>query len=201
MRHIISSEQIHPKTEDEYFRHLDADLIDAMRRFSSAAEECRRMAEVSQIEHPGILYELQKLGYNHRTVVLLHLVPLVQIAWADGWVSAAERDQILALAVERGVRENTLAWWQLQAWLEKRPHERFFQGTWQNIEAIFQSMTEAERRAGKDSFIRLLNDFAHDTCQHLGWASYLCAAKRKLLHEFIRRLAPTAEAKVLARSA
>jgi hypothetical protein len=68
-------------------------------------------------------------------VSLLWLMPLVRVAWADGWVTHAERNYILATARLHGVEENTLASRQLEAWLKWPSSEEFFQGTWRVIQA------------------------------------------------------------------
>jgi hypothetical protein len=43
------------------------------------------------------------LGYVPETVMLLHLVPLVQMAWADGGVSNPERALIVEAARAPGI--------------------------------------------------------------------------------------------------
>ena len=54
-----------------------------------------------------MLRELQVLGFTPETVALLPLVPLVQMAWAEGGVSDAERRLILQFARTRGIEEGS----------------------------------------------------------------------------------------------
>ena len=77
--------------EDDYFRKRDQELIEKMRR-TAAAEQAR--AELGQrvgLTDPALLGQLEALDFTPDTVVLLPLVPAVQMAWAEGGVSAAER--------------------------------------------------------------------------------------------------------------
>ena len=49
----------------------------------------------------AILHELHFLGVDETSVEVLALLPLIQVAWADGEVQEQERETILALARER----------------------------------------------------------------------------------------------------
>ena len=178
----------HIPSEEEYFHRLDCQLIDEMRERAAAKQERRRMAETSQIEDPRVLEALEKLGYTHTTVILLHLVPLVELAWTDGSVSPAERKGILAAAAARGLREETSAGRQLAAWLENCPSPAFFEGTWRGITAQLDSLPAKERTASKDALIQACTDFASASCHLFGWTSHICTAKRTLLREIRSRL-------------
>jgi len=179
----------HLESEEEYFRKLDAELIEEARKRAAAEEEHRRIAEILHTENPEILAAVEKLGFTHTTIILLELVPLVELAWSDGIISPMERERLLLLAGERGVEADTPAYEQLTAWLEQSPSAEFFEGTWGAIEAVCESLPEGERQIRKDALIRTCHEFAVATCLHFGWASHIGAAKRKLLHEFDLHLA------------
>jgi len=178
----------HLESEEEYFHRLDAELIEELRKRAAAEEERWRMAETSHIENPRSLTELEKLGFSHTTVTLLDLVPLVELAWIDGSVSNVERNSILALASGRGVEKDSPAHQQLIAWLDHRPSQAFFEGTWHALVAFFDSLPADERAFRKNALIRRCKEFASATCARLVWASHIRAAKRKLLHEIVLRL-------------
>jgi len=186
MRHGVSI--AHLESEEEYFHRQDVDLIDKMRKRAAAEAEHRRMAEASHIEDPKILEALERLGYTHKTVILLHLVPLVEVAWIDGSVSNAERRRILTLASGRGVKDGMPAYQQLVAWLDQPPSQGFFEGTWRAIEAGFESLPAKERKARKDALVQACTEFAFASCARFGWTSRICAAKRELLRAIARRL-------------
>ena len=186
MRHGVPV--VHLESEEEYFHRQDAELIVEMRKRAAAEEEHRRMAEASHIEDPKILDALEKLGYTHTTLVLLHLVPLVELAWIDGSVSATARSRIFALAGKRGVRDDTPAYRQLVAWLDQRPSQGFFEGSWAAIEAAIESLPANERRARQEGLGQICREFASASCARFGRTSWICAAKRGMLHKIARRL-------------
>jgi hypothetical protein len=178
----------HIPSEEEYFHRLDCQLIDEMRKRAAAEEQRRRMAEASRIEDPRVLKALEKLGYTHTTIILLHVVPLIELAWSDGSVSPAEREGILAVAAARGLSEDTPAWRQLAFWLENCPSPAFFEGTWRGVIAQLDSLPAEERTASKNALIQSCADFASASCRRFGWSSRICKAKQTLLSEIGDRL-------------
>src|SRR5882724_5304699 len=81
--------------EEEYFRLKEAELLEKLRQRGAAEAARSGMASALHTSDPQILEDLRQLGYNADTVKLLFAVPLVQVAWASGSVSAKERKLIL----------------------------------------------------------------------------------------------------------
>jgi hypothetical protein len=95
-----------------------------------------------------ILQDLQDLGYTPETVMLLHLVPLVQMAWAEGGVSDSERALIVEAARARGVEAGSPADRQLAEWLTSRPSERLFERTLRAIRFLEARLRPSAGRPG-----------------------------------------------------
>ena len=105
--------------EDEYFRKRDRELIEKMRKATGLSAR-------TGLTDPAMVQELQELGFTPETVVLLPLVPLVQMAWAEGGVTASERRLVVKLARSRGITEGSAADGQLAGWLDTRPSDAVF---------------------------------------------------------------------------
>lgn len=180
MRHTVG----HIASEAEYFRRLDAELIDEMHRRAALEEHHLRMAEACQVNDPEIVDALEKLGFDETTVPLLCLVPLLQVAWIHGSVSHAERDRVFTLASLHGVKEHTPAYQRIVEWLERRPSEEFFQGTLHALRAILASLPPGERKARKSDVVQ--------GCTAVASAGRLFrmahGAERKLLEEIEKQL-------------
>jgi hypothetical protein len=112
--------------EEEYFRRKDRELVEKMRQAAEADASRRALESTSGIHDPVMLQELEALGFTPDTVSLLPLVPIVQVAWAEGGVSDNERKLIVEFARGRNIREGSAADRQLFAWLEERPSEEVF---------------------------------------------------------------------------
>jgi hypothetical protein len=136
--------------EEEYFQKKERELIEKLHRRAALEAERRTLSEIIGVRDQEVLNDLQELGYTPETLNLLHLVPLVQVAWAEGKVSGRERELILEAAAARGVREGSTAYQKLSEWLAKRPDDEFFDKTLAIIAAIIQSLP-AEKRAADES--------------------------------------------------
>jgi hypothetical protein len=131
--------------------------MEKLRRRAAADAERHRLGEQAGVADEEILQDLQDLGYTPETVMLLHLVPLVQMAWAEGGVSDRQRALIVEAARARGVEAGSPADRQLAEWLTSRPSERLFERTLRAIRAFLQARPAAEREATRRE---LLSDSA-----------------------------------------
>ena len=95
--------------EEEYFKRRDRELVEKIRRAADAERDRTGLREQTGLDDPALLQELQDLGFTPETVVLLPLIPLVQVAWVEGGVTAAEKELIVQLARSRGVTEDSAA--------------------------------------------------------------------------------------------
>ncbi len=73
--------------EDEYFSKKEHELIEKMRNKLAREADRKQIAEETGVTDQDILDALQSLGYNSETISILYMVPLVQIAWAEGYVA------------------------------------------------------------------------------------------------------------------
>jgi hypothetical protein len=125
--------------EEEYFRRKDRELIEKMRQAAAVDQTRSELESRSGIHDPALLQELQALGFTPDTVSLLPLVPIVQVAWAEGGVSDAERDLILRFARERGITPGSAADGQLAGWLASRPSDDVFARATRLIRAVLDN--------------------------------------------------------------
>src|SRR5262245_9394075 len=119
----------HRQNEELYFQQRDRELIEKLRRRAEETARLHSLSEHTGVADEAILKDLLALGYTADTLALLHLAPLVQVAWADGEVSEAERALILNVARLRGIGEQSSAGRQLLEWLSVRPSDAVFDKT------------------------------------------------------------------------
>lgn len=125
--------------EEEYFRKKEQELLEKMRERAAADAARTEMSEATGVEDSAILQSLQELGYTRDSVMLLHLVPLVRVAWIDGGVTSRERELILDIAARRGVTAGSPAYEQLINWLDRRPPEDFFDDSCRIIRVLMKA--------------------------------------------------------------
>jgi hypothetical protein len=146
--------------EDEYFWKKDQELIAKMKRAAEADSARREMGARAGLNDPELVKELEELGFTADTVSLLPLVPLVQTAWAEGGVSAAERQLIVKLARARGVGEGSAADRQLAGWLTTAPSEQVFARASRLIRAMLASPSTASSSLSADELVKYCESIA-----------------------------------------
>lgn len=89
-----------------------------------------------------LIDELRHLGIDRQSHKVVALLPLVQVAWADGTVQRAEAELIRSLATEHGMEEGDGARI-LETWLTEAPTRDF-------VNRGRRCLVELARRDGAD---------------------------------------------------
>jgi hypothetical protein len=155
--------------ETEYFQKREQELIAKMRERVAREEERKQMAEAIGVADEEVLEALQDLGYTADTVKLLSVIPLVQVAWAEGSVSDAERKLILEVAASRGVTEGTTAYQKLNELVTVEPPQEFFDNTLRAVSYLFESLPEDQRAASRQSLVEYCTKIAEVSGGILGF--------------------------------
>lgn len=122
--------------EDEFFRREDQRLLAKLNELKAVETTRDALAKASGIAKPDVLDKLLGLGIKAETVTALSLVPLVEVAWADGSLDAKERRAVLDRARESGVAPGSTAQTLLEAWLERRPDPKLLDAWTQMVRGI-----------------------------------------------------------------
>ena len=139
-------EEVGKAREEAYSRQKEAELLEKLRRKFHEEQDRERLAEEVGVHDEQILSAFEELGFTRETVTILHLVPLVQVAWSDGGVSEGERSKIREIAALRGVMPGAPGYVLLEKLLHTRPSEHAFDVCWRVIRAMFASWPEEKRR-------------------------------------------------------
>lgn len=125
--------------EEEYFRRRDRELIEKMQQAAAADRARGEMGRQTGLSDPALLQELEELGFTPETVSLLPLVPMIEMAWAEGGVTSAERDLLVKVARARGITQGSAADGQLARWMAERPDTSVFERARRLIAAMLAS--------------------------------------------------------------
>ena len=169
--------------EEVYFRAKDAELIRELSRKEAAHRERAEMKQAAGIADDHLVAELHACGYDRETVKVLHLVPLLQVAWADGEISKEEKLHILEAARLHGVEPDSRAYRRLVSWLEHRPGDAFFRKSLRAVRAVLHAMEPEQKHARKLSLLSLCTKVASASGGFFGLGSKISAVERALLAE------------------
>ena len=132
--------------EDEFFRKEDQRLTARLRELQDKGASREALGKVSGIKNEAILDKLLQLGIRAEVVAALALVPLVEVAWADGSIDERERREILARAEKSGIAVGTTNHALLQSWLERRPEPKLLSAWIHMVEGLCEHMTPEQVR-------------------------------------------------------
>jgi len=150
--------------EDSYFRQQDAKLLQSLRKGAALDEIAAALSEKLQVDDPDLLVRAREAGITTDTAAAFLVVPLVQVAWAEGSVTKQERSAVLRLAVERGVDPHSPAYSQLEAWLDVRPPDTLFEVASRVIQRGLSVLPAEER----DERINRIIDACHEVAAASG---------------------------------
>jgi hypothetical protein len=139
-----------------------------------------------------VLEELRAAGFATGTVALLDLMPLMQVAWTDGQVSAREREVIVRAAARRRlVFDNARA--QLDAWLHERPGERVFHTSLRALRRMLRRLPPDARSQARRGLLDECAAVAGATCDALGRTHGIDGEEHRLIARLATELADGAD--------
>lgn len=127
--------------EDQFFAKEDEKQISALRDAKKKKATVAALREASGMDDEEVLNKLVEIGISAETVAAVSLVPLVEVAWADGEMQDNEREAILDGAKSKGIEEGSDAYEVLSGWLRKRPSKELFIAWSGYIEALDAQLT------------------------------------------------------------
>lgn len=169
--------------EEEFFRRRDAALL-AQRRTEEERRAARAaLAAASHITDDVLLDQLVAFGISADTLTALSLVPLVEVAWADGRVENAEKRAILAAATAAGLEETSAGHKLLESCLSERPHSGLRKMWEQYISSICTTLSAEERDALKAELLLQARNVAEAAGGLMGLGSKVSSKEEALLTE------------------
>jgi len=181
-------EEVGKAREEVYSRQKEAELLEKLRRKFHEEHDREQLAEEVGVHNNQVLMAFEELGFTRETVTILHLVPLVQVAWSDGGVSEGERSKIREIAALRGVMPGAPGYVLLEKLLRTRPSERAFDVCWRVIRAMFASWPEEKRRTLEVSLPAYAVEVARISGGLLGFRS-ISADERTAVQRVAREIA------------
>ena len=147
-------------SEDDYFRKKDRELIEKMRAAAAADHMKSELSTKTGLSDPALLEELEALGFTPDTISVLPLVPIVEMAWAEGGITPAERTLLIKFARERGIAEGSPADRQLSDWMARQPSTDVFARATRLIRAMLDTGSPVGGKLTADDLIKYSESIA-----------------------------------------
>jgi uncharacterized membrane protein YebE (DUF533 family) len=107
--------------EEEFFRRRERELLARIQAEQARQSARQALAEASGLTDPAVLDHLVALGIAPETLLALRLVPLVEVAWADGHLDDRERRAVLSALSAAGLAPGSAAYALVESWLASPP--------------------------------------------------------------------------------
>lgn len=127
--------------EEAFFMERNAKLIEQRKKLEELQKTKETLTQVSGIRNEKVLDKLMELGVSPSVMASLSVLPLVEVAWADGQLSEAEKDAVLAEAGKEWLVKGSVNHELLAAWLKERPSAKFLEAWIYYIKGLRENLT------------------------------------------------------------
>jgi len=103
--------------EEEFFAKHQEKLLVKIRQEAAKQRRIEALSQACGVSDEQVLEKMAAADLCCETVVAFALLPLLEVAWADGSIQDKERAAIMAAAAEHGIQAGTVACDMLESWL------------------------------------------------------------------------------------
>jgi hypothetical protein len=152
--------------EDMFFAKESEKLREALRDKEEKEDKKAALSAASGISDDAVLEQLVALDIRSDTLAALSLVPLVEVAWADGTMDDSERSAILSAAADSGLSAESASL--LDGWLATQPSSKVL-SAWKNyVSALSGTLDTAARYSLKKELLSRARAVAESAGGFLG---------------------------------
>jgi tellurite resistance protein len=170
--------------EEKYIKRMEAQKLEEQRRERQLEalklkerEKVREQLKTSE----EVAEEALELGFDSTTARVLPLVPMIEMAWADGTVTSGENQRVLEIADQLGLEPGEPAHNFLKMMLFDRPSDLFFERVNRVIAHLIED--NPEEWEGK-SVVEFSKEVAEASGGFFGLFDSISEEERRLLEEF-----------------
>jgi hypothetical protein len=130
-----------------------------------------------------VLEQLAAVDLSSETLAALSLVPLVEVAWADGRLDAKERSALLAAAERAGLSKDSASYQLLEEWFRERPSPKLLAAWKAYVAALSQTLNIRAQDALKQDLLGRARLVAEAAGGFLGLGKRISSAEQAVLTE------------------
>ncbi|WP_425619285.1 hypothetical protein NA78x_003023 [Anatilimnocola sp. NA78] len=171
------------KLEDAYFAERDRRLVEEMKRTMNLEEWRANFGHGLGITDSPALQAIAKVDNGVEVAAATVLLPLVEVAWCDGEVSAQEKAAVLKAANGLGIAVDSPMYLLLQNWLDHRPARAAVEAWKEFVKQLSSSLTPENAVKLKDGIMHRAEKVALTTGGFLGFGNKVSQAEHDCLAE------------------
>jgi hypothetical protein len=168
--------------EDSFFVKENDKLLKKLREEGELKQRREALKVAMNLDNERVIDALVELDVHPETVAAFSLVPLIEVAWADGDVHAKERTAILKAAEERGIEVGTPNHDLLERWLAERVDPEMMRAWKAYAHALHESLDPELSGALKERMVNRARRVAEAAGGFLGFGA-ISEAQQAILDE------------------
>jgi hypothetical protein len=167
--------------ENQFYEKENQEKLAAMKHKLDVKASKDELRKASGMSDDAVLEQLVALGLRGNTIAALSLVPLIQVAWADGSIQDNERTAILQGAHGKGLEEGSDGYELLQSWLKRQPRDELFTAWEAYIKALASQLNDEQNRLLRNQIVGFAKLVATSAGGILGFGK-VSSTEEKVLH-------------------
>jgi hypothetical protein len=169
--------------EEEFFAKQNQRLLRQLRETTAAKARHEALAAASGITDAAVLAQLAAVDLSSETMAALALVPLVEVAWADGALDAKERSALLAAAEHAGLSNDSASYQLLEQWLREQPSPKLLAAWKAYVAGLSRTLDGHAKAALKQDLLGRARVIAEAAGGILGLGKRISSAEQAVLTE------------------
>jgi DnaJ-domain-containing protein 1 len=141
------------------------------------------LSEVSGIKNEHILQKMVELNVRPETLTSLSLIPLVEVAWADGSVDDKEKESVLSCVEKMGFSKGSADHEILSQWMTHRPSKELMDAWIHYIQGLCEKLTSEEKNELKKELIINTRSVAMASGGFLGLGNKISKSESAILDQ------------------
>jgi hypothetical protein len=167
---------------DNFFLKEDQKLIEKLREMRKLKESKEELSKVSGIKNEEILNKLVELKIRPEILASLSLIPLIEVAWADGKIDKKEKEAVLKAVEKSGISKDNPDYEIVSKWLEHKPSPHLLEAWEHYIQGLCENLTKEEISNLRNELISHAKEIASASGGFLGIAK-ISDSENKMLEK------------------
>lgn len=154
--------------EERYFHTKDAELVDKLKAVFNAKRDREELRKATGIADDQVLDRMMAVNAKGEMLTAFKLLPLVEIAWADGSYDQKEADAVIAAAIKHGIPRDSSALERIKEWLYRGPNPEARKAWYMYAEALRKTLTPPELNGFREDLLKTARYIAEGSGGILG---------------------------------
>jgi hypothetical protein len=156
------------RLEDAFFIENDKKLIEQLNKMQKMKEDMASLEKVSGIKNEAILTKLINHNIRPETLAALSLIPIIEIAWADGKLDSNEKEAILKVSMNHINTDHQISKVLLDEWLSRKPAPEMLDAWVHYIKGLSEILSKKEHLEIKKDLLSQARNVAESSGGFLG---------------------------------